>query len=89
MVTSIPITLLSVCHHSVIEISSYKQIYILNSIDSLEKLELKQPSKEYHHGRFQQQSPQHFFDRYEHMDNLRNCMILQLKPLQVVYFLIN
>ena len=46
-------------------------------------------NKEYHHGRFQHQSPQHFFDRYKHMNNLRNCMILRLKPLQVVYFLIN
>ena len=42
-------------------------------------------NKEYHHGGFQQQSPQRLVDRNEHMMNRRrNRMILRLKPLQVV-----
>ena len=41
-------------------------------------------NKEYHHGGFQQQSPHRLIDRYEHMNKRRNCMILRLKPLQVV-----
>ena len=41
-------------------------------------------NKEYHHGGFQQQSPQRLVDRNEHMNRRRNRMILRLKLLQVV-----
>jgi hypothetical protein len=42
-------------------------------------------NKEYHHGWFQQQSPERLIDRYEHINRRHNhIMIMRLKPLQVV-----
>ena len=46
-------------------------------------------NKEYHHGGFQQQSPQCLVDRYEHMNRRRNRMIMRLKAMQLEYCFIN
>ena len=45
-------------------------------------------NKEYHHGGFQQQSPQCLVDRNEHMNRRRKAMILRLKAMSVEYYLI-
>ena len=46
-------------------------------------------NKEYHHGGFQQQSPQPLVNRYEYMNRRRKAMILRLKPLQLEHYFIN
>ena len=40
-------------------------------------------NKEYHHGGFQQQSPQCLVDRNDHMNKRRKDMILRLKAIPV------
>ena len=45
-------------------------------------------NKEYHHGEFQQQSPQRLVDRYEYMNRRRKAMILRLKSMPVEYYYI-
>ena len=46
-------------------------------------------NKEYHHGGFQQQSPQCLVDRNKDIDRRRKGMILRLKPLQLEHYFIN
>ena len=43
-------------------------------------------NKEYHHGGFQQQSPQYLVDRYEHMNRRCNRMIMWLKANPLEYY---
>ena len=43
-------------------------------------------NKEYHHGGFQQQSPQRLIDRYEHMNSLNDRLMMRLKPIEAEYY---
>ena len=45
-------------------------------------------NKEYHHGEFQQQSPQRLVDRYEYMNRRRKAMILRLKAIPLAWFFV-
>ena len=44
---------------------------------------MKLENEEYHHGGFQQQSPQHLTDGYEYMDSRNNHLGLRLKLMLV------
>ena len=44
-------------------------------------------NKEYHHGGFQQQSPQRLVDINEHMDSQNDPRMMRLNSISVEYYL--
>ena len=51
-------------------------------------LRVKLENKEYHHGGFQQQSPQCLVDRNEHIDSRNDLWRMRLKLIQEEYYFI-
>ena len=69
---------------AIIKVFAHNTVYRLKASFLLFcAVQVKWKNKEYHHGGFQQQSPQCLIDGYEHMDNRNDHLGLRLKLMLV------